>query len=92
VLSGRDPGVANWIETAHHREGHIAIRWQLTDGQLPLPTTRVVPVEQVRREVALPLVTDDERHRARVALATSFEARFGLASPSRGGGQAERNA
>lgn len=92
VLSERDPGVANWIETAHHREGHIAVRWQLTDGQLPLPTTRVVPVERVRDEVALPAVSDDERRRARALLAASFEARFGLASPRRGSDQAERDA
>ena len=47
VVAHQDPGVENWLEAAGHREGHIAIRWQLTDGNLPIPETAVVKVSDV---------------------------------------------
>jgi hypothetical protein len=78
VVSERDPGVANWLETAGHREGHIAIRWQLTEGQLPIPETLVVNVDDVAALTRLPTVTHDERGRQRQLLAHSFDARFRL--------------
>ena len=28
VISERDPGVANWLETTGHRRGYVQIRWQ----------------------------------------------------------------
>ena len=28
VVSERDPGVANWLETTGHRRGYIQLRWQ----------------------------------------------------------------
>lgn len=76
VLAERDPGTANWLETSGHREGHVAIRWQLTDGQLPIPRTTVVDVAAVRELVALPQVTPEERSGQRAALERSFAARF----------------
>jgi len=78
VVADRDPGVANWLEAAGHREGHIAIRWQLTDGSLPLPETTVVDVEEVVAATGLPLVSPQERARQRVLLADSFDARYRL--------------
>lgn len=30
VVSERDPGVANWLETTGHRRGYLQIRWQRT--------------------------------------------------------------
>ena len=78
VVAERDPGVANWLEAAGHREGHIAIRWQLTGGDLPIPDTRVVPVDEVASITGLPTVTPDERARQRRQLAASFDARFRL--------------
>ena len=76
VLSDGDPGTVNWLETAHHREGHIAIRWQLTNGQLPLPETTVVPVDQVQRVTGLPSATAADRVAMRANLRSSFATRF----------------
>lgn len=76
VLSERDPGVANWLETANHRQGHIAIRWQLSEGNLPIPDTTVVRVDDVAANTGLPVVSSDERARQRALLAVSFDARF----------------
>ena len=76
VLSERDPGVRNWIETCGHREGHLAVRWQLTDGQLPLPECRVVKVAEVCELTGLPAVSSAERHEQRRAMRAAVEQRF----------------
>jgi Protein of unknown function (DUF1214) len=76
VLSDGDPGTVNWLEAPHHREGHIAIRWQLTDGQLPLPETSVVPLDRVRDVTGLPSASVADRAAARLSLRRSFENRF----------------
>jgi hypothetical protein len=78
VVADRDPGVANWLEAAGHREGHIAIRWQLSDGHLPIPETAVVSADEVAARTGLPLVSKQERARQRSLLAQSFDARFRL--------------
>lgn len=78
VVADRDPGVANWLEAADHREGHIAIRWQLTGGDLPIPATSVVKTDDVAAATGLPAVSLEERARQRALLAHSFDARFGL--------------
>ena len=78
VVADRDPGVANWLEAAGHREGHIAIRWQLTEGKLPIPATLVAKVDDVVAVTGLPVVPAAERVRQRSLLAGSFDARFGL--------------
>jgi hypothetical protein len=75
VLSERDPGTANWLEAAGHREGHIAIRWQLTED-LPIPETQVVAVSEVAALSGLPRVSPAERSSARADLVRSFDARF----------------
>ena len=41
VVSQRDPGVPNWIESAGHRRGTMCLRWVGADLH-PEPTTRVV--------------------------------------------------
>ncbi len=76
VVAGRDPGVANWLETADHRQGHLAIRWQLTDGNLPIPETSVVAIDDVAAVTGLAPVTPSERAGQRALLAESFAARF----------------
>lgn len=68
VLADRDPGTANWVQAAAHHEGHLAIRWQLTDGVLPIPTTRVVAVDEVAALTGLPRIDATgrrEQHRRR---------------------------
>jgi hypothetical protein len=47
VISERDPGVANWIDTGGHRHGTIFWRFLLPDEQPETPRCRVVPVDQV---------------------------------------------
>lgn len=76
VVADRDPGTVNWLEAAGHREGHIAIRWQLTEGNLPVPACTVVPVAEVAASTGLPTVDAEERARQRRALGRSFERRF----------------
>lgn len=77
VLSQDDPGTANWVETAGHREGHIAIRWQLTEGSLPIPRCTVVKTASVLDRTNLPVVSAELRRRQRRALRDSANARFG---------------
>lgn len=46
VVSHRDPGVANWIETAGHRRGTMCLRWIGADEH-PVPRARVVRVDDL---------------------------------------------
>lgn len=84
VVAERDPGTANWLETAHHREGHMAIRWQLSEGHLPIPHCTVVRVTEVAERWALPPVSPEQRARERRKLVQSFDARFGQRRVSQG--------
>ncbi|WP_168701306.1 hypothetical protein [Gordonia paraffinivorans] len=50
VVSHRDPGVANWIETTGRRKGILQFRWQRVDSPIGPelgPTAVVVPVDEV---------------------------------------------
>ncbi|HMV71190.1 MAG TPA: DUF1214 domain-containing protein [Pseudomonadales bacterium] len=76
VVAQEDPDTVNWLETAHHSEGHIAIRWQLSEGNLPIPRCRVVDVAAVRELTGLPAVDPEQRRRMRQKLRTAFDARF----------------
>jgi hypothetical protein len=62
VLCGRDPGVANWLDTAGHTNGAMILRCVRT-ATAPTPTARLVPVGDIAS--ALPAdttrVTPDER-------------------------------
>jgi hypothetical protein len=46
VVSARDPGVPNWIDTGGHRHGTIFWRFLLPSGQPETPRCRVVPIEE----------------------------------------------
>lgn len=48
VIAHRDPGVANWLDTAGHREGLFFCRWLQAGGFPEQPTCVVMPVERVR--------------------------------------------
>ncbi|RMD83493.1 MAG: DUF1214 domain-containing protein [Candidatus Dadabacteria bacterium] len=41
VVAARNPGVANWIDTAGHRRGTMGLRWVKADSH-PQPSCRVV--------------------------------------------------
>jgi hypothetical protein len=47
VVAHEDPGVPNWMDTAGHHHGTMALRWVRTDAH-PRPAVRVVPVSAVR--------------------------------------------
>ena len=48
VISARDPGVPNWLDTAGHRRGTIFWRFLLPDEQPETPRCRVVNVSELR--------------------------------------------
>lgn len=50
VVAGRDPGVANWLDTAGHRRGLIQYRWVWTETD-PRPHARVVPLARLDDEL-----------------------------------------
>ena len=47
VIAHRDPGVANWLDTAGHRHGTVGVRWVGPDVADVLPATRVVKVDSL---------------------------------------------
>ena len=47
VLSARDPGVPNWVDTSGFLQGFAQWRWYLSDC-FPVPETRLAKVSQVR--------------------------------------------
>ena len=51
VLAHRDPGHANWIETAGHDNGTMCLRWVGAKEQVH-PTTRVVKFSEVAQKLA----------------------------------------
>jgi hypothetical protein len=46
VIAHRDPGVANWIDTAGHSEGPMILRCVRTES-VPVPTTKVVRFDEL---------------------------------------------
>jgi hypothetical protein len=46
VVARRDPGVANWLDTAGHRQGPIIFRWLRADDA-PVPRTRLVRLDEL---------------------------------------------
>jgi hypothetical protein len=46
VLCARDPGVANWLDTAGNGQGAMIFRW-LRAADAPVPATRVVPMAEL---------------------------------------------
>ncbi len=50
VISTRDPGVANWLDTESHKSGLIMMRWQGLKGELAdelQPTAEKVPFAEL---------------------------------------------
>lgn len=62
VVSPKDPGVPNWLDTAGHYKGVIQGRWTDCDSQ-PIPTIRKVALEDVRKLLPgeTPIVTPAQR-------------------------------
>jgi hypothetical protein len=47
VVSGTDPGLPNWLDTAGHPEGWVLFRWLLADGPV-MPTAERVVLADLR--------------------------------------------
>lgn len=64
VVSSRDPGVPNWVDTAGHPRGVFQGRWTNCDSQ-PTPDVRKVRAEEVRSLLppGTPKVGPQERER-----------------------------
>jgi hypothetical protein len=48
VVSARDPGIPNWLDTSGYPQGLIQGRWAECDSQ-PTPAVRKVPLAEVRK-------------------------------------------
>jgi hypothetical protein len=62
VLSARDPGVPNWIDTEGRPQGLLAYRWAWAET-MPTPDVQLVQVDEVfdRLPDDHPVITDEER-------------------------------
>jgi hypothetical protein len=62
VISAKDPGVPNWLDTAGHASGAVQGRW-LDCSAHPIPTARVVKLSQLRALLPAdtPVVTPEQR-------------------------------
>jgi hypothetical protein len=62
VVSTRDPGVPNWLDTAGYGQGLIQGRWTGCDSQ-PVPTVRKVASSDIRKSLPpqTPTLTPEER-------------------------------
>ncbi|MCH2170915.1 hypothetical protein MK489_09030 [Myxococcota bacterium] len=65
VISSRDPGVPNWLDTGGHLEGLIQYRYVWTRNS-PQPTIRSLPVDEVSGVLpqGTPAVTPEQRRAA----------------------------
>jgi hypothetical protein len=77
VVAHRDPGIANWLDTAGNRRGAAIVRWVRAD-EAPVPETRVVPFDQLDSVLppSTPRVTPEERRRALAARRAGIRKRF----------------
>jgi hypothetical protein len=78
VLCERDPGVANWLDTAGHSNGPIILRCVRTKTA-PIPTTRIVPFEEIATKLPSDTsrVTAEERSSVLAARRRAVTERFG---------------
>jgi hypothetical protein len=78
VLCARDPGVANWLDTAGHSNGPIILRCVRTKTA-PTPTARVLPFDDIHAELPADTttVTAEERASILTARRRAVRQRFG---------------
>lgn len=62
VVSAKDPGVPNWLDTAGYPRGAVVGRWAGCDSQ-PVPSTQKVPLAKLREILPpnTPVVTSAQR-------------------------------
>lgn len=49
VVAHRNPGVPNWLDTLGRSSGTIYWRFMLPEGEVPTPTSRVMPIDAVAK-------------------------------------------
>ena len=57
VVAGDDPAVPNWLDTAGHRGGFLALRWTYSKPPAQLPTAKVAKVSLAGVRQHLPATT-----------------------------------
>jgi hypothetical protein len=77
VLCERDPGVANWLDTAGYSNGPIILRCVRTKTA-PTPSTRVVPFGEIHAQLPsdTAMVTAEERASIITARRNAVRERF----------------
>lgn len=70
VVSERDPGIANWLETTGHRTGPMMLRWQRLTRELGPedgPTVEVMPFDEVAKRLPHHQPVTPEEYAGRIA-------------------------
>jgi hypothetical protein len=71
VVSERNPGIANWLETTGHRTGSMMLRWQRLERDLTQeadgPTVRVVPFAELHDHLPHAAPITPAEYAARIA-------------------------
>jgi hypothetical protein len=64
VISARDPGIPNWLDTAGYAQGLVQGRWAECDSQ-PVPSVRKLALAELRKFLPAdtPTVSREERER-----------------------------
>jgi hypothetical protein len=77
VVAHRDPGVANWLDTAGNRRGPAIVRWVRADDA-PVPDCTVVPFDSLAAflPASTPRVTPTERQGVLAARRAGVRKRF----------------
>jgi hypothetical protein len=77
VVAQRDPGVANWLDTAGQRQGPMIFRWLRADGA-PVPATRTVAFDELDRilPAGTARVDADQRRRTIAGRRAAVRRRF----------------
>jgi len=77
VLSARDPGVQNWIDTTGRRVGSLAYRY-IWSASAPVPTASVIAADEVRALLpeSTPSFSDSDRREQIAARRRHIERRF----------------
>jgi hypothetical protein len=77
VISAHDPGVANWLDTAGHSNGAMLLRCVRTETA-PMPSTRVVKVDDVHESLpsGTRMTNPEERVRVIAARRRAVHERF----------------
>lgn len=82
VISHRDPGVANWLDTGGHLRGLIMMRWQGLSSDLPeqaQPRAQLVDFASLRQALPadIPTFTPEQRAQQIARRRLSVQRRFG---------------